>query len=171
MEESNLTSSRTMSEVVGRALRKRLSTEVVPAVEYYPEDTGIDIDAEINRLSGLEKTSENIHRIENLKRLKTLRKWDGKWFLNDAREDCKQYVKHTNWKFYWPWCEFTVIVDTVFLDVFPDGSTTVKIFQGHPFLIDHASSHYSEVTGKVTLNRIERWLKNPTETVSFTKMM
>ena len=155
--------------VLERTRRKRDLTQVITVREYYPEDT--DVDAEIFRLIELPKTEENILRLENLKRIRTIRRWSGKWFVNDARIDCKQYVRHTNWKFYWPWNPETVIVDTTFVDVYKDGNVEVKVFQGHPFLIDHAESHYSEVVGKITLNRIEKWINNPSETIRFDRLM
>jgi hypothetical protein len=160
------------SKVLKRAKDNQKSTEVIGQEEYYTEESVGDVDAEILRVSQLEKSLENLQRLDNLKRIRTTRRWFGKWFENSARKDCRQFVRHTNWKFYWPWHPETVIVDTVFLDVYKDGSVEMKEFLGHPFLIDHAESNYTEVTGKITLNRIEKWLSSEsTKVTRYEKLM
>lgn len=165
------------TKVLQRAKDKRMSTQVIPVEEFYTDSKDLDVDTEISRIQELPKTEENILRLENLKRIRTKRRWTGKWFENTCEELQKhsdkkrQFIMHSNPKFYWPWNPETVLVDTTFVDLFNDGSVKVKIFQGHPLLIDFAESYYEEVTGKITLNRIENWLKNPSETISFDKLM
>ncbi len=163
-------------EVLRRAKDKQELTQNIAVKEYYTDTEDLDVDSEISRIQELPRTEENILRLENLKRIRTVRRWIGKWFENTCKEIAKQgkkrqFIMHTNPKFWWPWNPETVIVDTTFIDLYEDGSVKVKIFQGHPLLIDFAESEYSEVTGKITLNRIENWLNNPTETIRFDKLM
>ena len=149
-------------DIVERAIDNRNSTKTIDPQEYYPEDTDIDVDCEISRISCEPKTSDNIHRLENLKRIRTIRRWFGKWFENSARKDCRQFVMHTNWKFYWPWHPETVIVDTVFVDFYKDGRVETKQFEECLFLIDNAETNYTEVTGRNTLKKLERILDSDT---------
>jgi hypothetical protein len=165
-------------KVLRRAKERQLNSQTVAVKEYYTDSEDLDVDAEISRISELPKTEENILRLENLKRIRTKRRWIGKWFENTCEELQKhsdkkrQFIMHTNPKFYWPWNPETIIVDTTFVDLYKDGSVKVNIFEGHPLLIDFAESEYVEVTGRNTLNKINRILvSSDTETIRFDKLM
>ena len=164
--------------VLRRAKDRQELTQNISVREFYTDSDDLDVDAEISRISELPKTEENILRLENLKRIRTKRRWIGKWFENTCEELQKhsdkkrQFIMHSNPNFYWPWNPETVIVDTTFVDFYKDGSVKVKIFQGHPLLIDFAESEYVEVTGRNTLNKLERILdSSDTETIRFDKLM
>lgn len=165
-------------KVLRRAKDRQLETQTISVKEYYTDSADLDVDAEISRVSELPHTEENILRLENLKRIRTKRRWTGKWFENTCKElqkhsdKKKQYILHTNPKFYWPWNPETVIVDTTFIDFYKDGTVKVKVFEGHPLLIDFAESEYVEVTGRNTLKKLERVLdSSDTETIRFDKLM
>lgn len=165
-------------KVLRRAKLRQRDSQNIEVKEFYKDTEDLDVDAEISRVSELPKTEENILRIENLKRIRTKRRWIGKWFENTckqlqvASDKKKQYILHTNPKFFWPWNPETVIVDTTFVDFYKDGSVKVNIFEGHPLLIDFAESEYVEVTGRNTLKKLERILdSSDTETIRFDKLM
>lgn len=124
--------------------------------QYYPLDTTIDINKEIHDLSLEKKTNENIGRLENLKKIRTIRNWFNKWFLNDARKDVTQFVYHSNYVFYWSSKPETVVVDTIFVNVYPNKKIEVKKYLAQLFLIEHAECHYEEVTGRNTLLKLEK---------------
>jgi hypothetical protein len=151
-------------KVLRRAKLRQIGSQNIEVKEFYSDSEDLDVDAEISRVSELPKTEENILRLENLKRIRTKRRWTGKWFENTCKEICKsgerkkQYILHTNPQFFWPWNPETVIVDTTFIDFYTDGSVKTKIFKGHPLLIDFAEAEYVEVTGRNTLKKLERLL-------------
>lgn len=155
-------------KVLRRAKIRQIDSQNIEVEEFYTDSEDLDVDAEISRVSELPKTEENILRLENLKRIRTKRRWTGKWFENTCKqlqvvgEKKKQYILHTNPKFFWPWNPETVIVDTTFIDFYVDGSVKVKIFKGHPLLIDFAEAEYAEVTGRNTLKKLERILDSDT---------
>ena len=155
-------------KVLRRAKLRQIYSKNIEVEEFYEDTEDLDVDAEISRVSELPKTEENILRLENLKRIRTKRRWTGKWFENTCKqlqvvgEKKKQYILHTNPQFFWPWNPETVIVDTTFVDFYTDGSVKVKIFKGHPLLIDFAEAEYVEVTGRNTLKKIERLLDSDT---------
>lgn len=163
--------------VLRRAKDRQELTQNITVREFYTDSDDLDVDSEISIISELPHTEENILRLENLKRIRTRRRWIGKWFENTCKEIQKsgrkrQYILHTNPKFYWPWNPETVIVDTTFVDFHTDGSVKVKIFEGHPFLIDFAESEYVEVTGRNTLNKLNRILDSEeTDITRFDKLM
>lgn len=151
-------------KVLRRAKLRQLDSQNIEVKEFYTDSEDLDVDAEISRVSELPKTEENILRLENLKRIRTKRRWTGKWFENTckqlqvASDKKKQYILHTNPQFYWPWNPETVIVDTTFIDFYNDGSVKVNVFKGHLLLIDFAEAEYVEVTGKNTLKKLDRLL-------------
>lgn len=155
---------KTPDKIIERAIAKRAVTEKIPVREFYEDMPDLDVDSEISRISEFPTTEEKILRLENLKRIRTKRRWTGKWFENTckqlqvASDKKKQYILHTNPVFYWPWNPETVIVDTTFVDFYKDGSVKVNIFKGHPLLIDFAEAEYVEVTGRNTLKKLDRLL-------------